>query len=152
MEKNNTSGIQIWDSMPIVVRWILYVPVVLVTTLIFSFLFNMLSMLRGDLEGFLLYLQTPLAAGLTVTVFVWLSLNLAPRANRICAWLLYSLWSVFILMSLFRFFAIAFLEDNMQIQQTDTIELLQGIPWLVVGIFFLIRWGKEYKNVNSNQK
>ena len=146
MESTKTSGIGVWDFMPVIVRWFLYVPVVLILTLLFSFLFNLVSMFRGDLEGYLLYLQTPLAAGLTVVVFVWLSLRLAPSGNIICAWLLFSSWSVFIVMSVFRFFSIAFFEANVEIQQADTIELLQGIPWLIVGVYFLLRWGKNYKN------
>ncbi len=119
-------------------------PVVFGLSFAFSFLFNLLSNFRGDFEGIFLYLQTPLNAGLMATLFVWLGLNLAPRVPRVCAWLVYSIWSVFILLTIFRFVAIAFFEESMSIQQSNVIELLQSIGWLAAGIFFLLRWGKQF--------
>lgn len=104
----------------------------------------MLSTIRGDFEGIYLYLQTSLNAGLTAALFVWLSLNLAPRVPKVCAWTIYSIWSVLTLLSVFRFFAIAFIYEDMAIQESDIVELLQSIGWLSAGIYFLLRWGKEF--------
>lgn len=144
MSDRNANDLPIWGALHEIIQWILYIPVALGLTLVFSFLFNLLSTFRGDFEGIFLYLQTPLNAGLSATLFVWLSLNLAPRWPRVCAWAIYSIWSVFVLLSIVRFFAIAFVEESMSIQQSDVIELLQAIGWLAAGVFFLLRWGKEF--------
>ena len=144
MNNVKSSYLPIWGSLHEAIRWVLYIPVVFGLSIAFFFLFNLLSTFRGDFEGIFLYLQVPLNAGLMATLFVWLALNLAPRAPKTTAWVIYSIWSVFILLSIFRFFVIAFFEDNMSIQQSDVIELLQGIGWLLAGIFFLLRWGKDF--------
>ena len=144
MSKGNADDLPIWGALHEAIQWFLYIPVASGLTLVFSFLFNLLSIFRGDFEGIFLYLQTPLNAGLGATLFVWLGLNLAPRWPRSCAWAIYSIWSVFVLLSIVRFFAIAFVEESMSIQQSDVIELLQAIGWLAAGIFFLLRWGKEF--------
>ena len=144
MSNRNTNDLPIWGSLHEIIQWVLYIPVVLGLTLVFSFLFNLLSTFRGDFEGIFLYLQTPLNAGLSATLFVWLGLNLAPRRPRVCAWVIYSIWSVFVLLTIVRLFAIAFIEESMSIQQSDVIELLQAIGWLAAGVFFLLSWGKEF--------
>ena len=144
MRNEKSDELPYWGALHEVVRWLLYIPAVFGLAILFALLFNLLCTLRGDFEGIFLYLQTPLNAGLTATLFVWLGLNLAPRSPRLCTWLIYSIWSVFTLLSIFRFFAIAFVEESMSIQQSDVIELLQAIGWLVAGIYFLLRWGKEF--------
>lgn len=144
LSKGSAEDLPIWGALHEIIQWILYIPVVLGLTLVFNILFNLLSTFRGDLEGMFLYLQTPLNAGLSAILFVWLGLNLAPRRPRVCAWVIYSIWSIFVLLSIVRFFAIVFFEGRMSIQQSDVIELLQGVGWLVAGIFFLLRWGKEF--------
>ena len=144
MNNTRSNDLPIWGGLHEAIRWVLYIPVVFGLSFTFAFLFNLLSTFRGDFEGIFLYLQVPLNAGLMATLFVWLALNLAPRVPKISAWVIYSIWSVFILLSIFRFFAIAFIEENMSIQQSDVIELLQGIGWLLTGIFFLLRWGKNF--------
>jgi hypothetical protein len=144
LNNSNADEIPIWGGLHESIQWVLYMPVVFGLSFAFSFLFNLLSNFRGDFEGIFLYLQTPLNAGLMATLFVWLGLNLAPRVPRICAWVLYSIWSVFILLTIFRFVAIVFFEESMSIQQSNVIELLQSIGWLAAGIFFLLRWGKQF--------
>lgn len=139
-----------WGNLHESIRWLLYIPVVFGLSFSFSFLFNMLSTFRGDFEGFFLYLQVPLNAGLMATLFVWLALNLAPRAPKLCAWLIFSVWSLLVLISVFRFFAIVFIEENMSLQQNDIIELLQSVGWLFAGIFFMLRWGKNFSSVNDS--
>jgi hypothetical protein len=54
-----------------------------------------------------------------------------------------------ILLAIFRFFANAFIEKSMSIQQEDVIELLQSIGWLTAGIFFLLRWGKDFAPIKE---
>lgn len=147
MSKGNADELPVWGSLHEILQWILYIPAALGLTILFSVLFNLLSTFRGDLDGMFIYLQTPLNAGLSAILFVWLGLNLAPRRPRLCAWAIYSIWSVFVLLSVVRFLAIVFIEESMSIQQKDVIELLQGIGWLVAGIFFLLRWGKEFAPV-----
>lgn len=144
MTNAKSEEIPLWGALHEIIQWIFYIPAVFGLSFAFAFLFNLLSTFRGDFEGIFLYLQTPLNAGLTATLFVWLGLHLAPRAPRTCTWAIYSIWSVFTLLTIFRFFAIAFIEENMSIQQSDVIELLQSIGWLAAGIFFLIRWGKDF--------
>lgn len=151
MGNAKTDDIPIWGVLHESIKWILYIPAVFGLSIAFAFLFNLLSTFRGDFEGIFLYLQTPLNAGLTATLFAWLSLNLAPRAPRVCAWTIYSVWSVFTLLSIFRIFAIVFIEESMSIQQSDIIEVLQSAGWLVVGVFFLLRWGKEYAPTKEAQ-
>ena len=149
MSNERVNDLPIWGGLHEVIRWVLYIPVVFGLSFLFSFLFNLLSSFRGDFEGVFLYLQVPLNAGLMATLFVWLSLNLAPRAPKVCAWVLYSFWSMFLLLSIYRFYLIAFVEENMSIQQSNTVELLQAIGWLAAGIFFLLRWGKDF-TLNTN--
>lgn len=144
MNNSNADEIFVWEKLHESIQWILYMPVVFGLSFAFSFLLTLLSNSRDDFEGILIYLQIPLNAGLMATLFVWLGLNLAPRAPRVCAWLLYSIWSLFILLTIFRFFAISLFEESVSIQQSDVIDLLQSIGWLVAGIFFLLRWGKEF--------
>ena len=151
MSNPKTDGIPVWGALHESIQWLLYIPVVFGLSFAFAFLFNLLSNFRGDFEGVFLYLQTPLNAGLTATLFVWLALNLAPRAPRVCTWVVYSAWSIFTLLTIFRFFAIAFIEENMSIQQSDVIELLQSIGWLAAGIFFLLRWGKDFSSIKEAQ-
>ena len=139
-----SDDIPIWGAMHESIQWILYIPAVFGLSFAFAFIFNFISTSRGDFEGIYLYLQTPVNAGLTAILFVWLGLNLAPRAPRACAWTIYSIWSVFGLLAIFRFFAIAFIEESISIQQSDVIELLQVIGWFTAGIFFLLRWGKTF--------
>ena len=149
MINEKANDLPIWGSMHEVIQWIFYIPVVVGLSIAFSFLFNLISTFRGDFESIFLYLQVPLNAGLMATLFVWLALNLAPRAAKISAWVIYSIWSIFILLSIFRFFVMVFIEENMTIQQSDVIELLQGIGWLAAGIFFLFRWGKDFSSKNK---
>lgn len=149
MNNAKTDDIPIWRALHESIQWILYIPAVFGLSFAFAFLFHLLSTFRGDLEGIFLYLQTPLNAGLTATLFVWLGLNLAPRAPRACAWTIYSIWSVFTFLAIFRFFAIAFIEEDISIQQSDVIELLQSIGWLAAGTFSLLRWGKDFAPVNE---
>lgn len=148
MSNVNYSGIDVWDGLHEVLKWILYLPVVLIVTFGFAFIFNWICTIRGNFEGIFLYLQVPLNAGLTVALFVWFSLHLAPRFPRFCAWTLYVLWSVFVILSIVRFFMIAFVEKSISIQQTDVLELLQAIPWLVVGTYLLFYWGKSFSSQN----
>jgi len=103
MNNVKSSDLPIWGSLHEAIRWVLYIPVVFGLSIAFFFLFNLLSTFRGDFEGIFLYLQVPLNAGLMATLFVWLALNLAPRAPKTTAWVIYSIWSVFILLSIFRF-------------------------------------------------
>lgn len=149
LSNEKTDDIPIWGSLHESIQWVLYIPAVFGLSFAFAFLFNMLSTFRGDFEGVFLYLQTPLNAGLTATLFVWLGLNLAPRAPRTSAWVIYLMWSVFTLLTIFRFFAIAFIEENMSIQQSDIVELLQSIGWLAAGVFFLLRWGKGFAPIKE---
>ena len=149
MINESANDLPIWGSLHEAIQWILYMPVVFGLSITFSFLFNLISTFRGDFEGVFLYLQVPLNASLMATLFVWLALNLAPRAAKISAWVIYSMWSIFILLSIFRFFAIVFIEESMSIQQSDVIELLQGIGWLASGIFFLLHWGKDFTSNNE---
>jgi hypothetical protein len=144
LNNSNADEIPIWCALHESIQWILYMPVVFGLSFVFSFLFKLFSNFRGDFECIFLYLQSPLNAGLMATLSFWLGLNLAPRMPRFCAWVLYSIWSVFILLTIFRFVAIAFFRDDMSIQQSNVIELLQSIGWLAAGIFFLLRWGKEF--------
>jgi hypothetical protein len=141
----NNRDIPVWGALHEAIQWVLYIPVVFGLAFAFAFLFNFISTSRGDFEGVFLYQQTPLNAGLTATLFVWLGLNLAPRAPRACTWALFSIWSVFTLLAIFRFLAIAFIEEDMSIQRSDVIELLQSLGWLAAGIFFLLRWNKQFR-------
>lgn len=151
MSNSKSADVPFWGALHEFIQWVLYLPAVFGLSFLFGFLFNMLSMFRGDFEGILIYLQRPLNTGLTATLFVWLGLNLAPRAPRFCAWAIYLAGSVLWLLVIFRFIAIAFFGENIQqagydtsIQQTDVIGLLQSVGWLTAGIFFLLRWGKEF--------
>lgn len=140
MINESANDLPLWGKLHEAIQWILYVPVVFGLSIAFSFLFNLLSTSRGDFEGIFLYLQVPLNAGLMATLSVWLALNLAPRRAKVSAWVIYSVWSIF------RFFAIVIFGESISIQQSDVIELLQGIGWLSAGIFILFRWGKDFSS------
>ena len=149
MINKRANDLPIWGSLHEAVQWALYIPVVFGLSIAFSFFLSLLSIFGGGFEGVFLYLQVPLNAGLMTALFVWLALNLAPREAEITAWVTYSVWSIYLLLPVFHYFEIVFVEGNMPIRQSDVIELLQRISWLVVGVFFLFYWGKGF---TSNKK
>lgn len=151
MSNSKAADVPFWGGLHEPIQWLLYLPAVFGFSFLFGFLFDVLSVFRDDFEGVFVYLQRPLNAGLTATLFVWLGLNLAPRAPIFSAWAIYLAGSVLWLLVIFRFIAIAFFGGSIQqagydtsIQQADVLELLQGVGWLTAGIFFLLRWGKEF--------
>ena len=120
MKNTKSDDLPIWGNLHEAIRWVLYFPVVLGLSYTFIFLFTLLCTFLGDFEGVFLYLQTTFNTGLMTTLFVWLALNLSPRAPKTSAWTIYSIWSIPFLLSIIRFFGIAFVFENMAIQQRLT--------------------------------
>ena len=143
MRNEKAKHILVWGGLHEALQWFLFIPVTLGLTVLFSFLFNIVCALRGDFEGIFLYFQTTINAALSATILVNLALNLAPRAPRVCAWAAYSVWSIFIVLSLVRVTPIVFFKGEVQAQQSDVIELLQGIGWLCAGVFSLVALGRK---------
>lgn len=144
MEGNQTnSGIELWDKFPTWLQWLLYIPIVFAIPSILIFLLTLLGLFRGDFEGFLAYGQIALNSGLFVYMFAWLAINLAPKAKRITAWILYSLWSVFVVLAIARCFYLWFWTDSSVIKE-DVFEFIQSLVWFCVGIPSLLYFGKKY--------
>jgi hypothetical protein len=142
MSNDSDSGIGIWDNMPTWVQWILYVPVVFAIPMIFVFLLTLLGIFRGDFKGYLAYLQSTFNSGLFAFIFSWLAIHLAPKAKKLSAWLLYSAWSVFVLMAIIRVVYLWFWTNEVTTQQ-DTLEFLHSLAWFVVGLPTLLHFGKK---------
>ena len=142
---NNDRDIAIWGQLPILLQWILYVPVVFAVPFILIFLLNLLGLVRGDFDGVFLYLQTTFNSGLFAFIFVWLAVNLAPRANKFSAWFLYFAWSIFVLLSIVRIVYI-WLSVEIGFVQEDILEFLGSLAWFGVGIPALLYFGKKRRN------
>jgi hypothetical protein len=133
-----------WNTLRESVRWVLYLPTVLLSYLLLSVLLNFISFARGDFSSgsFFAFGQHFINAALCGGLYAWLSLNLAPRAPRISAWIITSpilfLWVFTILRH-----ALTALHSEGDYNQEHIPELLSAIGWFLAATICLAIMGRK---------
>jgi hypothetical protein len=80
-----------WHSLPVLARWILFLPAALLLTLIGSALFSLPAAILASADSFLGRILMLLGSVITVSIFTWSSMNLPPSRNKFIGWSVFGL-------------------------------------------------------------
>lgn len=131
-----------WAALPQWLRWVLYAPTVFLLPILFSIFIVMLNDDFGRAGTTRGYIISLIGTAVFTASFVWLSLHLAPKANKLCAWIMFGLWSVLMGLTLVRVIYTWFWMGQ-GVTSGAVFELLQSLIWFSLGIWCLISFSKE---------
>lgn len=126
-----------WEALPEWLRWILYIPTVLLILFLFNSIFTFINYdLISKQNSFIGVFTSALQAVISAGVFTFISWKLAPRAKKATSLLFYGIISIIFFIGMF--FAVKDFQNN-GMSYLFATDLLRFIIWFAVGFWVYTR-------------
>ena len=138
-----------WNELPSLARWILFVPVTVLLTLIGTTIFSFTAMRIASPESFLGHIFILLGSVVSTTIFMWGSVNLPPSGKKVCG------WTMFVILAGYIGFSTLMLLNGKNIfggpisTPVGIFWGVQNLVWLLSGFLAVFYLSREIEEENS---